>query len=433
MKTLLFLLLLSSGIFPLAAHEKTALAREDSATTVAQLLKKPLTLPNAVRVALLNNRTLQATFEDIGLSEADLLEARSLANPQLDLAVKFPDRSPSGAMSEWGIVQNFLDLLLTPLRTAVAREQLATTQARVDDAVVETVSEVKIAYLQIQADAQIAEKLAIIRDAQRASLEFSQKLHAAGNITDLALLREQVAYSDTLLALAQAAAESRRHRESLNRLLSLWGGQTDWRIEAALADVPNRLPSVASLESIAVAHRSDLAASRSELNAAWQAAGLEKKYRFVGGLGLGLTGEHDSDGTTLNGPSLSLALPIFNQGQSKIARSQARLRKAERQFEGLAIDIRSNVRELRDQLISEADIARYYRDQALPNRQKILQALLLNYNAMLIGAFELFAARREIVEVERSLIEATRDYWITQARLERTLGGDSFRTAQSDK
>lgn len=43
---------------------------------------------------------------------------------------------------------------------------------------------------------------------------------------------------------------------------------------------------------------------------------------------------------------------------------------------------------------------------------------------MLVGAFEVFSARREHMEVERSLIEATRDYWITRAELERAVGGD---------
>jgi cobalt-zinc-cadmium efflux system outer membrane protein len=49
-----------------AAHEQ---ARQD----VRQLLRKPLTVDIAVQIALLNNRSLQATFEGIGLSAADLL------------------------------------------------------------------------------------------------------------------------------------------------------------------------------------------------------------------------------------------------------------------------------------------------------------------------------------------------------------------------
>jgi cobalt-zinc-cadmium efflux system outer membrane protein len=43
---------------------------------------------------------------------------------------------------------------------------------------------------------------------------------------------------------------------------------------------------------------------------------------------------------------------------------------------------------------------------------------------MLVGAFEVFQARQDDIEAERKMIEATRDYWITRAELERTVGGD---------
>src|ERR671939_1338008 len=55
--------------------EEDQAAREQSLQAVRQLLKKPLTVEAAVQVALLNNRALQATFEEVGLSAADLREA----------------------------------------------------------------------------------------------------------------------------------------------------------------------------------------------------------------------------------------------------------------------------------------------------------------------------------------------------------------------
>jgi len=391
---------------------------------IAPLLRKPLTIDSAVRIALLNNRTLQATFEDIGLSQADLQEARQIANPSLDLTLKFPDRSPSGALTEWGLMQNFLDVLMIPLRTAVAKNELAAVEARVADVTTQTVAEVKISFIQIQADIAVGEKLTANLAARRVSLEFAQKLHAAGNITDLALLTEQAAYSSARLEIAKATADAREHREDLNRLLSLWGPQTNWKITVPLPDIPDNLPSVAHLESLAVANRRDLAAARFDLESAMRSSGLAKNFRFLGGLGFGLVGEHEPDGGNLNGASLSIELPIFNQGQARISRSQARFRKAARQFEGLAIDIRSDTRTLRDRLLAEADMARFFREDAVPTRQKIVALTLQKYNAMITGAFELFAARREAIEAERNLIEATRDYWLTHARLERTVGGD---------
>ena len=52
--------------------EQDQAAREQALQIVRQLLRKPLTVDTAVQIALLNNRTLQATFEEIGLLAADV-------------------------------------------------------------------------------------------------------------------------------------------------------------------------------------------------------------------------------------------------------------------------------------------------------------------------------------------------------------------------
>ena len=76
--------------------EEDQAAHEQALREARQLLRKPLTVETAVQIALLNNRSLQATFEEIGLSTADLIEAATFPNPRFDLAIRFPDKPPSG-------------------------------------------------------------------------------------------------------------------------------------------------------------------------------------------------------------------------------------------------------------------------------------------------------------------------------------------------
>ena len=399
-------------------------AREQATAQARALLRRPLTVSAAVRVSLLNNAGLQASFEEVGLSEADLREARLLANPEVDVAVKFPDRPPSAAMVEWGIAQNFLNLLMIPLRARVAREQLAAAQWRVSDEVVKLVSEVKVAFYTVQADEALLARLKTMQEGEAASLQLTQKLHEAGNVPDLNLLREQATYSQAKLEIAQAEADGREHRERLNRLLGVWGRETSWKLSGELPAVPETELTVEGLEKLAVANRFDLAAARTGLESTVRALGLEKSFRFFGALDFGMAGERDPDRTNLVGPSLRLEVPIFQQGQARIARGEAQLRMAERKFEQLAVEIRSEVREQRDRLISKRDTALYYRDEIVPIRREITAKTLAQYNAMLVGAFDAFQARKEAIAAERGLIEATRDYWITRAELERTVGGD---------
>lgn len=60
---------------------KTDADRDAAAKRTQELLSKPLSMDDAVQVALLNNRGLQVSYAELGLSEADLVQAGRLPNP----------------------------------------------------------------------------------------------------------------------------------------------------------------------------------------------------------------------------------------------------------------------------------------------------------------------------------------------------------------
>jgi len=69
---------------------------------VGELLAKPLSADSAVQIALLNNRGLQASFQELGIAEAELVQASRLPNPGFRLrssgaamSVRLNARSPS--------------------------------------------------------------------------------------------------------------------------------------------------------------------------------------------------------------------------------------------------------------------------------------------------------------------------------------------------
>lgn len=404
--------------------EQDAAAREERLQTVRRLLAKPLNLNSAVQIALLNNRGLQATFEELGISAADLREAGMWKNPSFDLSVRFPDRAPSAADWEEAVAFDLLDLFMLPLRKRVAADQLTTAQLRVADEVVKLVAEVKSAVYTLQADETILRHRQSAQDAAGAALQLAQKQHEAGNINDLMLSQQQAAYDSARLETAMVETTSREHREKLNRLLSLWGGDTGWKLPGHLPALPKQDINLRGLESLAVAQRLDLAAAQQDLASLVRALGLTKSYRYIGALEFGIDTERNPDRSNVTGPTLRLEIPLFNRGEARVAKSEAQLRRAESQVEGLAIDLRAEVRELHDRLAAKREIAEFYRDQLVPGRRAISAAMLLQYNGMLLGNYELFTARGELAEVEQKAEEASRDYWITRAELERAVGGN---------
>jgi len=75
---------------------------------VTALLKDELTPERAVQVALINNPGLQATFEEVGISQADLAQAGLVENPELSGFVRFPSEG-GGRNTELSFVLNVFD------------------------------------------------------------------------------------------------------------------------------------------------------------------------------------------------------------------------------------------------------------------------------------------------------------------------------------
>src|SRR5262249_32042794 len=116
---------------------------DKAAQQVRRLLERQLTAEDAVQIALLNNRGLRADFEELKISEADLVEAGRLPNPLFDL------RRPSGGGQldlEEALSFNVLSLLSMPYAVAIERQHVEETQQLVVARVAELAARVRESY-----------------------------------------------------------------------------------------------------------------------------------------------------------------------------------------------------------------------------------------------------------------------------------------------
>ncbi len=390
---------------------------------IQPLLAQPLTAESAVQIALWNNRGLQASFEEIGISQSDAAQAGLPGNPEFGISARFPDRPPSAGNLEIGVAQSVLDFVLLPRRKKIALAELERTKLGVVAEILDLVMEVKVAFYTLQADLHLTDRLRLILDVNEASMELARRQNEAGNLNDLDLAAHNAVFSQSKVDLALSELQTRSDRERLNRLLGLWGPATKWTVSEELSPPPED-ETTDLLESAALLQRPELQASRLAVDVIGQALALKKKTRFFPvGVQVGIDVERDTDRQIVTGPSLVLQLPIFDFGRVSIARLESQRRQAERRLEALAVDVRSEVRELRDLVAAGRELADYYRKVVLPQRLEILDLTLLHYNSMLKGAYDLLSAKQNQVAAERAFVQAWRDYWIARARLERALGG----------
>ena len=92
---------------------------DPAATSAAtrELLREPLTAEGAVQIAFLHNATLKASLAELGIGEADLVQAGRLPNPRFSYSNK---RNAEVATIDRTLMVSVLSLLTLPLTQAVA-------------------------------------------------------------------------------------------------------------------------------------------------------------------------------------------------------------------------------------------------------------------------------------------------------------------------
>lgn len=391
---------------------------------VRDLLSRELTPEAAVQIALLRNRTLQAAYTELGVAQADLVQAGLLQNPVLTADVRFGINSP-GLGADIGVVQEFLSILQIPLRKRVAKAAFERTKLQVAAAVVELAMTVKATFYALQGAEQMLELRQTAVEAYRVAADVARAQRKVGNITDLEFATEQAAYEEARVELAESETEVLKDREELTALLGLWGNDTEWKIARRLPGLPEDDVKPEGLERLAVSQRVDLAASASERVVLAQTVGLTRFYGFIPEASAGAESEREIEGGIWSlGPSISLPIPLFDRRQATLAGQQSQSAAAEDRYAALAVQIRSEVRRARIEMLSARARTEYYRNVLLPLRSRVVEEAQRQYNAMVIGVYQLLQAKREEVDAGRRYVESLTDFWVSRTALERAVGGD---------
>ena len=392
------------------------------AATVRSMLANELGADEAVQIALLNNRNLQATYEELGVAQAEVVQAGLLRNPIFDAEIKFVERG-GGTGLELAVVQDFLDVFFIPLRKRIAENAFEAAKLRVTGAVLDLVGQVRTGYFAYAAAEQTLELRQSVVTATEASYDLATRLRAAGNITELDLANERALYEQAKLDLARAETNVLDTRERLNVLLGLWGERVSWTGAKRLPDPPAGEIATDDIERHAVEASLELAAARREVEAAGRTLGLQRTFALLPEAEAGVSAEREPEGEWAVGPAFSLPIPLFDQGQAATLAARSDFQRARQQYAAAAVEVRSAARAARNRLLADRARVNYYRQVVLPLRREITQRTQLQYNAMQLSPFQLLLAKQAEIDAGAAYVEALRDYWITRSQLEQVRRG----------
>ena len=402
---------------------RTDADREAISKRVADIVAKPLDVDDAVQLAILNNRGLQASFQDLGISESDLVRAGRLPNPSITIGRS----SVAGDVGyEQSVGFNVLALLTMPMATEIERRRFEAARRSVVLDILRVAADTRKAYYSALAAGETVRYMRQVRTAAEASAELARRMAEVGNWSALNQAREQSFYADAALQVAQAERSSVRAREQLARLLGV-SDRDAYKLPDRLPELPKSAEELPGVEQSAMDRRIDLQMARLDAEAQAKNLGLTRATRFVNVLELGGKREHDhlGDGTsaTKRTYEITFELPLFDFGTARVARAEALYMGSVHRAAELAVNARSEVRDAYHAYRTGYDVARHYRDEIVPLHKKISDENLLRYNGMLIGVFDLLADARSQITAVNASIEALRDFWIARADLDMAMIG----------
>lgn len=406
-----------TGAAPRLARD--AAAAQELHAAIGQLLAKPLGEQDAVRVALLANPGLQASYWEVGIAQADLAQAARLPNPEFD----FKHLSGGGLLEiERKLGFDLAALLTRPLAARLEARRFEQVKLEIAARIERHALDTRRAWVEAVAASQALDYARTVDASAEASAELAARMARAGNLNQLDLARQQLYQAEAGAARARAERERTRTREALTRMLGLAGADTGYALPERLPELPAAPAPLMEVERIALAQRLDVQAARLAAQATAADLGLTRTTRFINVLDLAADNRSSTGLPTAHGYELTVSLPLFDWGGAKVARAEASYMAALQHVADTAVTARSEARERYLAYRNAYDVAKHYRDTILPLRKRIGKEVLLRYNGMLASPHDLLADARAQAEAVSAYIEALATFWTAHAELEATLG-----------
>jgi outer membrane protein TolC len=406
-------------------HDAEKIGTEDAAARAADrtlhLLKAALSIETAVQVALLNNKGLQAAYNDLGIAEAEMVKASRPPNPTFSLS---RISTPVELDIERSIVADILALATLPARAEIAAERFREAQLRAALATLRVAAETRRSYYQAVAAAQAVVSLAQAASAADTAAKLAAELSESGAMNKIDREREDAFHAEVAIQLAAARQRAAREGERLTRAMGLVAGGRGFTLPQALPALPRRMQTLLAVETEALRRRVDLQIARIELAAAARSYGLTNASRFINLLevsGVSRTQSENGLSGTGGGIEMDFQIPIFDFGEARVREVGETYMKAVNRLTEKAVDVRSEAREAYQAYRSSYDIANRYRSEVLPLRRAISDEMMLRYGAMQVDVFSLLTDAQRRIGANITAIEAQKDFWLASVDLDAAL------------
>jgi len=377
-------------------------------------LQQPLSSDDAVGIAIWNNPQLRVDLATLGLAEADLVDAGLLRNPRLDMLL------PVGA-KPFELLLNFpIEVFWQrPRRIEASQQALDQLAQSLIQNGLNTARDARWAHSDM---VQAVERAVVAKH----STELRQRV---SQLTEVRLRAGDISELETIAAKTESAsAEEQRIRfehdvhvatERLRATLGFSAERPELRVKS-LAATTEAPPPIHSLLEKAMAARPDLRAAEMAIGVATKRAKWERSRILL--LSAQLSSKEVGANGVLTGPGVSVELPVFSHNQGLVARAEAEVELASRQYVALKQRVALEVAETRAQLVQALDALKAVREQVLPPLQRAVALAEDQYRKGDVAYLFVLEQNRGLIDAQLRVVDSEAAIRRAQAQLERSVG-----------
>lgn len=385
---------------------------------VGETHRTMLTLPAAVRMALMTHPDIQAALGRVRLAQAEAEQARLLPNPVVAVDLRFPENG-GRAIIEAGLTHQFVALLRRPGLARAADDRLRAASAQAVQTVLDVLAEVAERYVAAQTADVLLDVLRERREivSKLSALARSRLDQGEGTRLDVLTFEAQQVELDT--EIAERELERREQRLALARLIGRPLSESTWELERWRASPIAAAPEKAWVQ-VALSKRPEVQVRQLELSSLGAELDATRLAPFAEAE-VGVAAERDEDWSV--GPAVSSPIPIFDTGQAQRDRARAAIIEARHRLTQTERQIIEETRRAYAAFSASHENLNRVRSELVPLQQRRRDQAEAQFRggeadvtALLLAEQELRAARTRLVELERRAATAL-------IRLERAVGG----------
>jgi outer membrane protein TolC len=402
--------------------------------------RKTISADTAVQVALLNNKGLQASYANVGLSAADAWQQSTPENPVVSIGILGIGAAELGLYRaiEGMFATNILDAKTRKQRVALADINFRSAQLGAVNDTLTLANQTRQAWINAVSAFEAASYLKRAKATSDAGSELASKLGETGALNKAGQAREHAFNAELAGQLAKARLNATRAKEDLTKLMGLWGTEVDYYVPDALPALPRSVGRITNIEGKALRNRLDLQVAKLGLEAQAAAFGLTDQTQLLTDLEIiaGFEAEREADGgktETETTPQIELefAIPIYDTGKAQMRKAELMYLQAANVLAEKAVNVRSEARGAEVSYHASYKIARHYRDVLVPLRKTVEEEGLLSYNGMITNTFELLTDVREKLGASLEAANAKREFFMAQADLTAAIYGGGAGSADA--